>query len=60
MSVEWLLFYIGITESPFGTNRQTLNYKMLVVLGQRGSDWELQRLRDGYVPHNVLFNMARR
>lgn len=25
MSVEWLSFYIGIAESPFGTNRQTVS-----------------------------------
>lgn len=38
MSVDLLLFYIGMAELPFGTNRETLNLEMLVVLLQSGSD----------------------
>lgn len=37
MSGEWLLFYIGITESPFGTNRQTelQNVSCIMTKGKR-------------------------
>lgn len=37
MLVEWLLFYIGIAESPFGINRQTelQNVSGIMTKGKR-------------------------